>query len=47
MVLRLIDGDLKIQQRLVQMMFLLKNLTGEETAREFINVLSVFSLIYY
>ena len=41
MVLRFIDDDFKIQQRLVRMMFLMKSLTGEETARELINVLSV------
>ena len=40
-VLRFIDDDFKIQQRLVRMMFLMKSLTGEETARELINVLSV------
>lgn len=41
MVLRFIDDDFKIQQRLVRMMFLMKSLTAEETARELINVLSV------
>ena len=40
-VLRFLDSDWKIQQRLVRMMFLAKNMTGEETARESINVLSV------
>lgn len=40
-VLRFIDDDFKIQQCLVRMMFLMKSLTGEETARELINVLSV------
>ena len=41
MVLHFVDSDFNIQQRLVQMMFLMKSLTGEETARELINVLSV------
>lgn len=40
-VLRFVDSDAKIQQHLIQMMFLMKSLTGEETARELINILSV------
>jgi len=40
-VLRFADSDAKIQQHLIQMMFLMKSLTGEETARELIHVLSV------
>ena len=40
-VLRFVDSDFNIQQHLVQMMFLMTSLTGEETARELINVLSV------
>lgn len=40
-VLRFVDSDATIQQHLIQMMFLMKSLTGEETARELINVLSV------
>ena len=40
MVLRFIDGGFQIQ-RLVRMMFLMKSLTNEETARELISVLSV------
>ena len=39
-VLRFIDGGFQIQ-RLVRMMFLMKSLTNEETARELISVLSV------
>ncbi len=41
MVLWFIDSDFVIQQRLVRLMFLMKSLTGEETARELITVLSV------
>ena len=44
-VLHFIDGDFKIQQRLIRMMFLMKSLTGEEIARELINVLSVLCSI--
>jgi len=40
-VLRFADSDAQIQQHLIQMMFLMKSLTGEETARELIHVLSV------
>jgi len=40
-VLRFADSDAKIKQHLIQMMFLMQSLTGEETARELIHVLSV------
>jgi len=39
-ILSFVDSDFKIQQHRVWMMFLMKSLTGEETARERINVLS-------
>ena len=40
-VLRFINDDFSIQQRLVRMQMLTKSLTGEEIARELITVLSV------
>ena len=40
-ILRFIDEDGMIQQRLVRMKFLLKSMAGEEVARELISVLSV------
>ena len=39
-VVRFIDEDWLIQQRLIRVQLLAKSLTGEETAREVINVLS-------
>ena len=39
-VIRFIDSDWKIQQRLVRLMLLAKSLIGEEVARELIVVLS-------
>ena len=42
---RFLASDWNIQQHLVRMMFLAKNTTGEETARELVNVLSVLQSI--
>jgi len=39
-ILCFVDSDFKLQQHLVRMMFPMKSLTGEETARELINVLT-------
>ena len=41
MVLRFVDSEWNIKQRLVCMRFLMKRMTREETARELISVLSV------
>lgn len=40
-ILRFVDDEWIVQQRLVRLQMLSKSLTGEETARELINVLSV------
>ena len=40
-ILHFTDSEWKVQQRLVRMMFVVKSMTGEETARELISVLSV------